>query len=143
QSTYAALMALAPAFAAVEKYQEKEAKAYQDKADSLRAYLNELTGSSVAGFAEIAARFRSTSAAAASGDLTALGELKGASQDYLGAARDRAGSLLEYQRARSQVLASVGAGSGAADSQADMIRRQTAAAETTTQELQLIKVEVQ
>lgn len=133
QQTYAALMALAPAFATVEKFQEKEAKAYTDKADSLRAYLRELTGGTAAGFATIAARFRNTAAAAAGGDMAALDGLKGASQDYLSAVKDRAGSLLEYQRARAQVLNSVTAGISAADREAQARRTMLAVESVATE----------
>lgn len=147
RTLYAALMALAPAFATVERFQEKEAKAredearaYSDHADSLRAYLKELTGGTAASFAQIVATFRSTAAAAAGGDLTALGNLRGASQDYLTAMRDRAGSLIEYQRARAQVLNSIGQGITAADSMA-IAKRTMTAVETLSSEVTQLRSE--
>lgn len=130
QDMFAALMKVAPAFSAVEKYQEKLVKQYTDQADALRAYRDELTKTGgTSSFAAAAAQFRSTAASAALGDLTAMGALKGAGSAYLDAAKNNAGSALDYARARAEVINSVDAGIFAAETMADYAQLQIDAAE--------------
>lgn len=128
RSTFAALMTLAPAFKAVEDYQAKQVKAYQDQIDSLSAYEKTLVGTGTAStFAGIAAQFRTTAAAAARGDLAALGSLKGDATAYLDAARERATNALDYARARAEVMNSVENGISAAETQIELAQQQVVA----------------
>ncbi|TCM40107.1 hypothetical protein [Novosphingobium sp. ST904] len=94
-------------------------------ADDLKAFKKELLGGdTAAGFAQLAATFRSTADLAKQGDATALGNLRGVSTDYLDAALQNAGSAIEYQRALGEVLAAVDQGIFAADEQVDYAQAQ-------------------
>lgn len=122
---FAALMKVAPAFNAVEKYQDKLAKQYTDQADALKAYRDELTGAGSAGsFAALSAKFRTTAASAAMGDLTAMGDLKSAASKFLDAAKAGAGSALDFARARAEVINSVDESIFAAETLADYAQLQ-------------------
>ncbi|WP_232494915.1 hypothetical protein [Novosphingobium kaempferiae] len=99
-------------------------------ADDLRAFKKELLGGdTLTSFASLAATFRSTAAGAAAGDATALGNLRGVSQEYLDAAMANAGSAVDYQRAMSEVLNAVDKGIFAADTQVDYAQAQIDALE--------------
>ncbi len=94
-------------------------------AEDLKAYRRELLGQGAGmGFAELAARFRDVAALAANGDATALGNLRGAGQDYLAAALANAASDLDYRRITGQVLNAVDAGIFAADTKVDYAQAQ-------------------
>lgn len=110
-------------------YQLTDWQAVIDKfaplADSLKSYRSTLLGGDAGGsFGYLAAAFRSTAALAAGGDATALGALQSKAADYLAAAKDNAASAMDYQRAVSEVLASVDKGIFAAESQADYAQAQ-------------------
>lgn len=105
-------------------YTLTDAKAVIDKftplRDDLIKFRDELLGGDTAGsFGFLTAKFRATAMAAANGDATAMGSLRGTASDYLSAAKDNAGSLQEYNRAKAEVLAGVNGGIFAADSQID------------------------
>lgn len=106
-------------------YQLEDARAVIDQfgplADGLRDFKKELLGNrgGAAGLGVLEAQFRATAAGARGGDAEALGRLQGVSQEFLEAARNNAGSAIEYQRAVSQVLGAVDAGIWAADEQVD------------------------
>lgn len=129
---FAAMMAVAPAFSAVEKYQDKMAKAWEDRAKSLTEYRDNLVGASGAtSYAAIAAQYRSLAALAGGGDADALDGLKSASDKFLEAAKANATSELDVARARAEVLNNIDGGVDAANEQATLARRSTAAVEAT------------
>lgn len=134
---FAAMMAVAPAFAAVEKYQDKMAKEWEDRAKGLTDYRDSLLSpTGVAGtYAAIAAQYRATAAAAGMGDATALDGLKGASQEFLEAAKAGAASELDYARARAEVLNNLDSGIEAANTQAALARRTAEAVESMAEDL--------
>lgn len=137
---FAALMQVAPAFSAVEKYQDKIVKQYTDQADALKAYRDELTKTNTASsFAAVAAEFRSTAASAAMGDLTAMGNLKTAGNAFLDAAKLNATSADDYARARAEVLNSVDDSIFAAETMADYAQLQIDAAERANEILTEIR----
>jgi len=70
-------------------------------------------------FAALQGKFLKTSALAATGDMDAMGALVGVSKDYLGAAKDRTGSLVAYQRFVATVRAAVNQADLAASEQID------------------------
>jgi len=105
-------------------YTLTDAKAVIDKftplRDDLIKFRDELLGGDTAGsFGFLTTKFRATALAAANGDAAAMGSLRGTASDYLSAAKDNAGSLQEYNRAKAEVLAGVNGGIFAADSQID------------------------
>lgn len=109
----------------------------------LKAYRNELLGAGAdTGFASVAQQFRSTAALAAGGDAGAMGALRGISSTFLQAAKDAAGSQEEYQRAVSEVLASVDRGIFAADAQVDYAQAQIDAIENSTNILDAMRQEL-
>lgn len=94
-------------------------------ADDLKAFKKELLGGdSAASYVQLAATFRETASAAAMGNATALGNLRGVSTDYLDSAMNNAGSALEYQRVLGQVMNAVDQGIFAADTQVDYAQAQ-------------------
>lgn len=98
---------------------------FEPLAEDLRQYRKELLGGQgEQSFGYIAAQFRTIAQAAANGDATALGQLRGAAGDYLGMALNNAGSDLEYRRALGTVLASVDKGIFAAETQVDYAQAQ-------------------
>lgn len=98
---------------------------FEPLAEDLRQYRKELLGGQgEQSFGYIAAQFRTIAQAAANGDATALGQLRGAAGNYLDAARLNAGSDLEYRRALGTVLASVDSGIFAAETQVDYAQAQ-------------------
>lgn len=98
---------------------------FEPLAEDLRQYRKELLGGQgEQSFGYIAAQFRTIAQAAANGDATALGQLRGAAGDYLGMALNNAGSDLEYRRALGTVLASVDSGIFAAETQVDYAQAQ-------------------
>lgn len=98
---------------------------FEPLAEDLRQYRKELLGGQgEQSFGYIAAQFRTIAQAAANGDATALGKLRGAAGDYLGMARNNAGSDLEYRRALGTVLSSVDKGIFAAETQVDYAQAQ-------------------
>lgn len=142
RTMYASLMAVAPAFSSIIKYQDKLAKSYDDQAASLRNYLNDLLGKgSASSLATAAAQFRGTATQALLGDLDALGALKGASNTFLDAAKANAKTPLDYARARAEVLRTVSQAASAADSQAEMQRKQLAAAEALAADVAAMRTE--
>lgn len=70
-------------------------------------------------FAALQGKFIKTSALAATGDMDAMGALVGVSKDYLGAAKDRTGSLVAYQRFVATVRAAINQADLAASEQID------------------------
>ena len=93
--------------------------------DDLRAFKQELFSGNVSNsYAATAARFREVSALAKGGDADALGQLRGASKQFLDAALSNASSRLEYDRAVGEVLNSVEQGIFAADSQIEYAQMQ-------------------
>lgn len=142
QQTYAALMAVAPAFSSVIKYQDKLAKSYDDQATSLRSYLSDLLGKgSASSLAAAAATFRGTAAGALAGDLDALGALKGVSNNFLDAAKQNAKSPLDYARARAEVLRTVSQAATVADIEAEIQRKQLAVAEGMAADVTAMRAE--
>ena len=128
-------------------YQLEDANAIIAKfgplANDLKAFRDELLGNGAGtGFAFLAQQFRSTAALAAGGDATAMGSLRGASNAYLQAAKDNAGSQLEYQRAVSEVLASVDRGIFAADTQVDYAQAQIDAIKNSAAIMQAMREEL-
>lgn len=98
---------------------------FEPLAEDLRNFRKELLGGQgEQSFGYIAAQFRTIAQAAANGDATALGQLRGAAGNYLDAARLNAGSDLEYRRALGTVLASVDSGIFAAETQVDYAQAQ-------------------
>lgn len=98
---------------------------FEPLAEDLRQYRKELLGGQgEQSFGYIASQFRTIAQAAANGDATALGQLRGAAGDYLGMALNNAGSDLEYRRALGTVLASVDSGIFAAETQVDYAQAQ-------------------
>lgn len=105
-------------------YQLEDARSIIDKfgplSEDLKKFRTELLGGeSASGYGVVAALFRSTASAAAGGDATAMGELRGAATNFLDAAKENASSALDYNRALGEVLASVDKGIFAADAQID------------------------
>jgi hypothetical protein len=95
--------------------------------DGLRKFRAELgAGSDAVGDAYLTAlgRFNVLDAKAARGDAGALAELEAAGKDFLTAARDRAGSLADYQRDVARVAAGVDRGIGATDEAIDYAQAQ-------------------
>lgn len=128
-------------------YQLEDAQAIISKfgplASDLKAFRNELLGGSAQGsFAYLTSQFRATAALAAGGDATALGALRGVSNSYLSAAKDNAGSALEYQRAVADVLASVDRGIFAADTQVDYAQAQIDAIKNSANIMQSMREEL-
>lgn len=111
-------------------YQLEDAQGIIEKfgplADDLKKFRAELLGGGDAAgsFGFVQAQFRSTAAAAALGDPTALGGLRSAANTYLTSARNNAGSALDYQRALGEVLSAVDRGIFAADTQVDYAQAQ-------------------
>lgn len=111
-------------------YQLEDAQGIIEKfgplADDLKKFRAELLGGGDAtgSFGFVQAQFRSTAAAAALGDPTALGGLRSAANTYLTSARNNAGSALDYQRALGEVLSAVDRGIFAADTQVDYAQAQ-------------------
>jgi len=95
--------------------------------DGLRKFRAELgAGSDAVGDAYLTTlgRFNVLDAKAARGDAGALAELEAAGKDFLTAARDRAGSLADYQRDVARVAAAVDRGIGATDEAVDYAQAQ-------------------
>lgn len=133
---FAAMMAVAPAFSAVEKYQDKMAKAWEDRAKSLTEYRDSLLGSSGAtSYAALAAQYRSLAALAGSGDADALDGLKTASDKFLEAAKANATNELDLARARAEVLNNLDTGIDAANTQAALAQRTAEAVESMAADL--------
>lgn len=108
------------------------AKAWEDRAKSLTEYRDNLVGASGAtSYAAIAAQYRSLAALAGGGDADALDGLKSASDKFLEAAKANATSELDVARARAEVLNNIDGGVDAANEQATLARRSTAAVEAT------------
>lgn len=128
-------------------YQLEDARAIIDKfgplSEDLKAFKNELLGGqSSNSFAFLASQFRSVAGSAAGGDATALGKLRGVAGEYLDAARENAGSALEYQRALGEVLASVDKGIFAADSQVEYAQAQIDAINNTAGIIERMRAEM-
>lgn len=107
---------------------ERERKAIEDVIEPLRKireqfadFKDELNGKLGGrdGFAAISAKFIKTSALAATGDVDAMGALVGVSRDYLGAAKDRTSTLVQYQRFAATVRAAIDQADMAAADQID------------------------
>lgn len=107
---------------------ERERKALEDIIEPLKKireqfadFKDELNG--VLGgrdpFSVLQTKFLKTSALAATGDMDAMGALVGVSRDYLGAAKDRTGSLVAYQRFVATVRAAINQADLAASEQID------------------------
>lgn len=103
---------------------EREAGELQETIDkfdqlgkSLREFRDSLTetASSTANAARLLAKFKEIGRMAALGDAEAMGNLAGAGKDYLAAAKARASSFEEYQRAVALVRRTTEAAIGAAD----------------------------
>lgn len=98
---------------------------FQPLADNLKAYRDELLGGGNGdSFGRISAKFRAAAVGAANGDAASLGELRGTASAFLDAAKNNAGSGLEYRRAVSEVLSSVDKGIFAAETQVDYAQLQ-------------------
>ncbi len=98
---------------------------FEPLANDLKAFRDELLGGRGSdSFGYIAAQFRAIADAAAGGDATAMGKLRGAGTAYLDAARLNAGSDLEYRRALATVLTGVNGGIFAAETQVDYAQAQ-------------------
>lgn len=98
---------------------------FEPLAEDLRNFRKELLGGQgEQSFGYIASQFRAVAQAAANGDATALGKLRGAAGNYLDAAKMNAGSDLDYRRALGAVLASVDKGIFAAETQVDYAQAQ-------------------
>lgn len=111
-------------------------------ADDLRKFRTELVGNSASGgFAALTAVFRSTAASAALGDADALGKLRGTATSFLDAAKENAGTALDYRRAVGEVLASVDKGIFAADSQVEYAQMQIDAIKNTNNILAQMRAE--
>jgi hypothetical protein len=149
---YASLLAVAPAFDKVQSYFDNLNKTSTEAlkstvdqfgkfADSLKKYRDTLfsTGASQSATLELTRRqFQATATLAATGDATALGNLQSNAQAYLDSARANAHTMLEYQRAVSQVAAGVDKGIFAAESTADYAQLQLDALQNATGILQAI-----
>lgn len=127
-------------------YQLEDARSIIERfgplADDLRKFRTELVGNgSGTGFAAITAAFRSTAASAALGDADALGNLRGTATSFLDAAKENAGTALDYRRAVGEVLASVDKGIFAADSQVEYAQMQIDAIKNTNDILAQMRAE--
>ena len=127
-------------------YQLEDARDIIDRfgplAEDLRKFRTELVGNgSGTGFAAITAAFRSTAASAALGDADALGNLRGTATSFLDAAKENAGTALDYRRAVGEVLASVDKGIFAADSQVEYAQMQIDAIKNTNDILAQMRAE--
>lgn len=105
-------------------YTLEDARAVIDKftplRDDLAKFKNELLGGQAGtSFGFLSSQFRSAASAAAGGDATAMGQLRGAANDYLEAAKNNARTVQEYNAARAEVLAATDRAIFAADSQID------------------------
>lgn len=111
--------------------------------DSLRTFREELLGQAGGGgFAGITARFRNTAGNAAIGDASALAAFQGDATAYLEAARQNAGSALEYQRALAEVLTGADKGIFAADTQVQMAQLQIDAIANQTNVIEQMRTEI-
>lgn len=122
---------------------DKLAQAYQRERDELQAtvdkfgqlsknlrdYRDTLFGGASGGvtYNSALAKLISTGSLAASGDATALGDLPGVGKSFLDIAKDRAGSLQQYQRDVALVARYVDKGITAADGQKSVAERQLTA----------------
>lgn len=140
---YAALLAIAPAFDKVAKASEDAAKTMSDAfkktvtefegyAASLTKYRDSLRAGELAQgntYARARTAFLKTAGLAASGDAGGLAGLENAGKTFLSAARDNAGSLLDYQRDVARVVGAVDKGIFAATATADYAQLQLDALE--------------
>ena len=112
-------------------------------ADDLKKFRDELLGgNSKQSFGVVAAQFRAVALAAANGDATAMGNLRGSATSFLDAARANAGSGLEYRRALGTVLASVDQSIFAAETQIDYAQAQIDAVNNTADILSQMREEM-
>lgn len=139
---YASLLALAPAFDKVIKYQEGLGKSTSDTlkqtvdsftklAESLQKYRDGLFATDAAqgdAYAALRARFVSTQALAANGDQTALGNLESVSKAFLDSSLNNASTREQYQRDVALVARGVDQGIFAAKETADYAQLQLDAA---------------
>lgn len=96
---------------------------------SLKAFRDGLYAaeSGVASYRALQVKLMSTGALAAAGDETALGALEGVGKDFLEAARNRAGSLAQYQRDVAMVARYATDAATAADDAVDYAQAQLSA----------------
>ena len=112
-------------------------------ADDLKKFRDELLGGNgKQSFGVVAAQFRAVALAAANGDATAMGNLRGSATSFLDAARANAGSGLEYRRALGTVLASVDQSIFAAETQIDYAQAQIDAVNNTANILSQMREEM-
>lgn len=128
-------------------YQLEDARQIIDKfgplSEDLKAFRAELLGGQASGsFTFLATQFRRVAGLAANGDADAMGRLRGVAGDYLSAARDNAGSALDYQRAVGEVLASVDKSIFAADSQIEYAQAQIDAINNTAGIIERMRAEM-
>jgi hypothetical protein len=99
---------------------------FGDLSKSLRAYRDTLFGGATGGvtYNSALAKLISTGSLASAGDATALGDLPGVGKSFLDVAKDRAGSLQQYQRDVALVARYVDQGIAASDGQASMAQKQ-------------------
>ena len=107
---------------------ERVADAYRQHATRMRDWRRELMAGADAttGYAQRLAHLRRTFDMARLGDEKALGNLPGAGNDFLSAARSRAGSLVEYQQAVSMVARMAEDAARSADGMATEAEKQIA-----------------
>lgn len=122
-------------------YQMQDARkvieTFQPLADDLIAYRKELLGgASAQSYGTLAAQFRATAIAAGNGDVAGLGNLRGAASAFLDAAKENAGSALEFQRAQAEVIRAVDKGIFAAETQVDYAQAQLDAINNSAQIMQ-------
>ncbi len=100
--------------------------------DTLRAFRDSVTGggSSTLSYTQALSRLMQTGALASTGDETAIGNLPGVGRDFLSVARDRAGTLADYQRAQALVLGYTDKAIGFTDTGKTTAEAQLAAMET-------------
>ncbi|MGE8143042.1 hypothetical protein ACQKOE_13790 [Novosphingobium sp. NPDC080210] len=122
---------------------QKVIATFEPLAEDLKAFRKELLGGQgEQSFGYIASQFRTIAQAAANGDATALGQLRGAASNYMDTVRLNAGSDLEYRRALGTVLASVDKGIFAAETQVDYAQAQIDAINNSANILASLKEEL-
>lgn len=128
-------------------YQMQDARkvieTFQPLADELIAYRKELLGgASAQSYGTLAAQFRATAIAAGNGDVAGLSNLRGAASSFLDAAKENAGSALEFQRAQAEVIRAVDKGIFAAETQVDYAQAQLDAINNSANILANMKAEM-
>ncbi|WP_260427298.1 MULTISPECIES: phage tail length tape measure family protein [unclassified Burkholderia] len=137
QKTYAALLALAPAFDnVVSSYESAVASAYSTQSQALQSFKSQvdqfrqsLTTGDLAGlspeqlYAQTRQRFESLYSAAVGGDADAQSKLTSAAQDFLNASKAYNASSGQYQADLSEVVKSMDLASSSADAQLAQLKQ--------------------